>query len=46
MKGFILDQNPERKEILAQAFELHETGRYVASIPLMLVHAEGISEEL
>lgn len=46
MKGFILDQNPERKEILAQAFEAHETGLYAASIPLMLIHGEGISEEL
>lgn len=46
MKRFVLSRNPEREEILSEAFEAHEGGLYAASIPLMLIQGEGISEEL
>lgn len=40
--GRILDLCPKRSHILKVAFGLHEEGNYIASIPLLLVQADGI----
>lgn len=43
----ILESCPNREHILTNAFELHKQGNYIASIPLFLAHADGITcEEL
>ena len=41
----VLELCPKRKEILATAFKLHEEGNYIASIPLLLIQADGICAE-
>jgi hypothetical protein len=38
----IIDLCPDRKHILKIAFELHQAGNYVASIPLFISQADGI----
>lgn len=41
----IIAEFPNRKEILGEAFKLHEEGRYIASIPLCFAQADGICSE-
>jgi len=41
----VLELCPKRKEILATAFKLHEEGNYIASIPLLLIQADGVCAE-
>ena len=41
----ILNLHSNRKEILACAFELHESENWIASIPLFLAQTEGVFSE-
>jgi hypothetical protein len=45
IKSSILYLHSDRKEILASAFELHESENWIASIPLFLAQTEGIFSE-
>lgn len=45
IKQKIFDLCPKRKQILEVAFDLHEQGNYIASVPLMLMQSDGICSE-
>lgn len=45
IKQKIFELCPNRKHILEVAFELHEQGNYIASIPLILIQSDGICSE-
>jgi hypothetical protein len=44
-KNGLISRNPTRKDILSEAFKLHEEGRYFASIPLFFSQADGICQD-
>lgn len=44
-QDYILKKYPNRQIIFQEAFELHEKGRYIASIPLFLTQIDGIIME-
>jgi len=41
----LVELYPHRSKFIKHAFELHENGDYMASIPLILIQADGICEE-
>ena len=45
IKSSILSFHSNRKEILSCAFELHESQKWIASIPLFLAQTEGVFSE-
>jgi hypothetical protein len=45
IKQKIFELCPNRKHILEVAFALHESGSYIASIPLFLIQSDGICSE-
>lgn len=42
LTNYIISKLPNRKEILSNAFLLHQQGNYIASIPLFIAQADGI----
>ena len=42
----ILSAHPARSKVLECAFELHNEGRYIASVPLFLAQADGICAQM
>lgn len=41
----LIESYPKREEILKEAFDLFEKGRYIASIPLFITQIDGICED-
>lgn len=46
IKGNIIKQCPDRKEIILSAFDAHNSGSYILSIPVLLAQTDGIGKEI